>query len=419
MFNRLCIFLLVASPTAVLAQEQLIPIVNAVSENVAGTTITIAGTGFGTRTPTVNLAGKNLTVVGYSDTVVTANLPAEIAPGAYLLTVQNNLTRLVTLFTAAIGQIGPQGAPGLPGAQGPAGPAGTPGLPGSPGPAGAVGPAGPAGPAGSTGSVGPAGPIGPSGPAGPAGQTGATGLTGPAGPIGPSGLPGPAGPAGPIGATGLAGPSGAAGPAGPIGATGLTGATGSTGPAGPVGPAGASGLTGPAGPAGPEGPSGLAGPAGPTGPIGPQGATGPAGSLSTSGSIFTATWINPGGGSAGTPYYLAPNASLSLQSGDNTAIASATQANFAVAPAACTVVALNLGVNNFTAPQASDISTVTVYKNSVATSMTCNVTTDGNGASCSDTTDTFSVQGGDTLSLDFHETNVNPFNKLTTTLICQ
>ena len=56
MFNRLCIFLLVASPTAVLAQEQLIPIVNAVSENVAGTTITIAGTfGFANSPSSMNV----------------------------------------------------------------------------------------------------------------------------------------------------------------------------------------------------------------------------------------------------------------------------------------------------------------------------------------------------------------------------
>jgi hypothetical protein len=89
-----------------------------------------------------------------------------------------------------------------------------------------------------------------------------------------------------------------------------------------------------------------------------------------------------------------------------------------VVPAACTVVALNLGANNFFAP-GEDITTVAVYKNSAATSMTCSVTTNNGGASCSDTTHTFAVQGGDTLSLAFSETNINPFVRLTSTLICQ
>ncbi len=50
--------------------------------------------------------------------------------------------------------------------------------------------------------------------------------------------------------------------------------------------------------------------------------------------------------------------------------------NFVAVPAACTVLALNVGVNNYFSA-APNTSTVKVYKNSVATSMTCNVTTDG------------------------------------------
>jgi len=102
----------------------------------------------------------------------------------------------------------------------------------------------------------------------------------------------------------------------------------------------------------------------------------------------------------------------------NTAVASATEANFAVFPSPCTVTALNLGANNYYSTSANT-STVVVYKNSVATSMTCSVTTDGNGASCSDNTHTFSVKGGDTLSLAFSESSILPYVKLSTMLICQ
>jgi hypothetical protein len=103
---------------------------------------------------------------------------------------------------------------------------------------------------------------------------------------------------------------------------------------------------------------------------------------------------------------------------NNGSIASSTEANFVVAPANCTVIALNLGANNYYSP-GSDTSTVTVYKNSVATSMTCSVTVDGNGSSCADTTHTFAVNGGDTLSLAYSQTNGTPFVQFTSTLICQ
>jgi hypothetical protein len=89
-----------------------------------------------------------------------------------------------------------------------------------------------------------------------------------------------------------------------------------------------------------------------------------------------------------------------------------------VAPSACTVTALNLGANNYFTTNA-DTSTVVVYKNAVATSMSCSVTTNGTGSSCSDTTHTFAVAGGDTLSLAYSETNIVPFVKLTSMLICQ
>jgi hypothetical protein len=427
MLARLCLAIFMAAPSILLAQETLLPVVANVTENAAGTQIIINGAGFGKTTPAVSLSGVNLTVVNSTDTVVTANLPGSIAAGTYLLDVQNTRTRLLGFFTVAIGQSGapgpqgPAGPQGLPGPMGPAGPAGANGAAGAAGSAGPIGATGPAGPAGSAGPTGPAGQIG------PAGLAGATGLTGPAGPAGPAGPTGAIGLTGPAGATGLTGAAGAVGPAGPVGATGLTGSAGpvgATGPAGPAGPSGATGLTGPAGatgatgPIGPTGAAGPAGPSGPTGETGPAGPAGPAGSLGLSGSIFSAAFTNPGTGAAGTIYYLAPDTLTSPAAGNNVSIASSTEGNFLVVPAACSVSALNVGANNYYSA-GSDTSTITVYKNSAATSMTCSVTTDGAGSSCSDTTHTFTVAGGDILSLAYHETNINPYVKLSTTLICQ
>jgi hypothetical protein len=130
-------------------------------------------------------------------------------------------------------------------------------------------------------------------------------------------------------------------------------------------------------------------------------------------------FINPGTGSAGTTYFISPLAHIgSPTTSANSVIASATQANFAAMPVACTMSALNVGVNNYNASIA-DVTAITVYKNSAATSMTCSVSTNGNGANCRDTTHTFAVVGGDTISVAFSESNINPFNMVTVQLVCQ
>jgi hypothetical protein len=82
------------------------------------------------------------------------------------------------------------------------------------------------------------------------------------------------------------------------------------------------------------------------------------------------------------------------------------------------VTALNVGVNNYNM-SAADTTTITVYKNTVATTMTCSVSTDGNAAGCTDSTHTFAVVQGDSLALGFVETNSNPFNMVTVGLVCQ
>jgi hypothetical protein len=134
--------------------------------------------------------------------------------------------------------------------------------------------------------------------------------------------------------------------------------------------------------------------------------------------MYTASWNNTGDSSPGTLYYVQPNTNANPDRENNTVIANAYQSNIVVAPGACTMLALNVGANNY-GSSASDSTTVTVYQNGSATAMTCSVTTNGNGSSCTDNTDTFSVAGGDTLTLGYSETSNTPLVMVTTTLICQ
>jgi hypothetical protein len=87
-------------------------------------------------------------------------------------------------------------------------------------------------------------------------------------------------------------------------------------------------------------------------------------------------------------------------------------------PVACTMSALNVGINNYNVAS-PDTTTITVYKNLAATSMTCSGATNGNHLSCRDTTHVFSVAVGDSISIAFVETNATPFNKVTVALVCQ
>jgi hypothetical protein len=261
------------------ARAAVQPAITAVTTDyqVSPPTITITGRYFGTITPSVTLDGAPLVVVTYTQTQVTALLPASLNPGSYQVALTNNSLALQTAFDATIGAVGPEG---------PAGPAG---------PTGAAGPPGPTGPKGATGATGPAGPRGATGATG---ATGPAGLAGPQGPQGPQGGTGPTGPTGPQGLTwqGAWNNSATYNLNDAVGYNGSSyislianntsnepdtsatawslvasaGATGSQGPAGAAGAAGATGATGATGPAGPGGPQGVAGP---TGPAGPQGLT--------------------------------------------------------------------------------------------------------------------------------------------------
>ncbi len=126
--------------TAVWAASK--PSITSAVANFQTNQITITGVNFGTASPYVTLDGLAASVVTYTPTTVVADLPNGIAPGSYVLTLQNKTDNLVATFDATLGTTGPQGA------QGPQGPQGATGQQGPQGAAGATGPQGPQGPPG-------------------------------------------------------------------------------------------------------------------------------------------------------------------------------------------------------------------------------------------------------------------------------
>jgi len=200
------------------------------------------------------------------------------------------------------------------------------------------------------------------------------------------------------------------------------------------------------GPAGPTGPKGAQGSTGPTGPAGPTGPTGPTGTFSTNG-FMTTTTFQSGIGAVNTVYYFSPtpvynglatNATNNQDAGFPPSVAppGVNPVNFVVAPAACSMKALNVGVVNNTLNFgiAPDIITITLQRavsiNAVVqsgfnpTGMACSATVNPQllsiQAFCSDTTHTISVNQGDLLSIGFQESDVSdPPNIVTVNLVCQ
>lgn len=127
--------LLIASPLVSLAQA---PVIEEVHENAQGTQITINGIRFGSTAPVVWLNTTPLTVTQFSQTSLTANLPANEAPGTYVLRLTAAGQNTVS-FDVALGAVGPTGPVGP---QGPQGLQGPQGIQGPQGPQGVQGPAG-------------------------------------------------------------------------------------------------------------------------------------------------------------------------------------------------------------------------------------------------------------------------------------
>jgi hypothetical protein len=128
------------------------PVILRAVADLSAETLTIRGTGFGTRRPTVELAGLSLMVTSFNNTQIVARLSTLTPAGSYRLVVTRQGGCASDAFSVAIGSTG------------------------------ATGPTGPQGPSGPSGPTGPQGPIGPTGPTGP---------TGPAGPVGPTPTPTP------------------------------------------------------------------------------------------------------------------------------------------------------------------------------------------------------------------------------------
>ena len=159
------------------------PVITTAIPDVTLTMIAINGVDFGTN-PTVSLGDVggtflSLTVNSSSDTVIDAVLPVTIAPGTYLLVVDNGAK--LGVLDVTIGAVGPQGLPGTDGAQGLPGTDGAQGLPGTDGAQGLPGTDGAQGLPGTDGAQG------------LPGTDGAQGLPGTDGAQGPQGEPGSAG----------------------------------------------------------------------------------------------------------------------------------------------------------------------------------------------------------------------------------
>ena len=275
------------------------------------------------------------------------------------------------------------------------------------------GAAGATGPTGNNGTDGTAGAAGATG----VGATGATGTTGNNGSAGATGAVGNTGNNGATGATGSTGPTGSNGTNGSTGPTGSNGSNGSTGATGSNGSSGSTGATGSNGTNGSTGPTGAAGSNGTNGSAGSAGATGATGGVSTTGFSSQVTIANYGPGETlNSNYYFNPSEGKAQA---NYLSQTSITTNMLVAPTACTTKAMYAALVVATA-SGSDTTTVTVYHNGAATSMTAAITSNAVGSYlANDTTHTFSVSAGDTLSIAFKESNLNPINILTISLVCQ
>jgi hypothetical protein len=200
-------------------------IVTSAAVDRANDTVTLKGSGFGTKKPTVFCELTQMTVLSGSDEELLVSFPASVLDGTFLFTVARGnsaIERASFFVTTSRPEV----------LQGPAGPAGPQGVPGPAGPKGDKGDKGDTGAQGAQGLQGPKGDKGDVGPQGSQGLKGDTGAAGPQGVDGPQGPQGVAGPQGSTGSQGVAGPTGAQGPQGPIG------------PIGPAGPQGAPGTSG-------------------------------------------------------------------------------------------------------------------------------------------------------------------------------
>ena len=148
---------------------------------------------------------------------------------------------------------------------------------------------------------------------------------------------------------------------------------------------------------------------GTSGPAGPQGPAGPTGFLYMM-SLDNGTTIGP--------YFAAPNETVSMSSG-NLNYDAGGFLNAVVVPGNCTVNYLKVGTYNYY-DNGADTTTFTVLHNGSATTMSCVAATPSGGkATCNDTTHTFAVAAGDTLTIEIAQTNDTPYEMYSSALACQ
>jgi hypothetical protein len=146
-------------------------IVTSASVDRTNDTVTLKGSGFGRKKPTVFCELTKMTVLSASDEELLVAFPASVLDGTFLFTVArgNGATERASFFvTTSRPEI-------LEGTAGPAGPKGEKGDKGDEGETGAQGAQGEQGPKGERGETGAQGAIGPIGPAGPQGAPGISG----------------------------------------------------------------------------------------------------------------------------------------------------------------------------------------------------------------------------------------------------
>jgi hypothetical protein len=151
---------LTVTPATVFAQyDRPSPVITHTEIDYSTMTIYVYGSDFGTRKPILKLGDIQLVVLNWRAGQIAAQLPSDLAPGSYSLTLFSTFHHHNKMLEASLsvaiggeglqGEPGPQGPMGLTGPAGPQGPAGPPGPIGLTGAAGAQGPAGPAGTGGS------------------------------------------------------------------------------------------------------------------------------------------------------------------------------------------------------------------------------------------------------------------------------
>ncbi len=84
------------------------PTIVSADANFQTNQITIAGSHFGTPKPYVALDGHAVTVVTHTPTTVVVDMPSNLAPGAYLLTLKNMSDGLTGPFDISLGVVGPK-----------------------------------------------------------------------------------------------------------------------------------------------------------------------------------------------------------------------------------------------------------------------------------------------------------------------